>query len=479
MNIKFLFKIKKFSDLIKISRSKKYLKILESINQFKTEDSQKKNSRKRRRKRRRIFNTNFLKNLRLKSFKKFNKKTIQLKPFLLKKRNSKKRKESNILKQKINSLFISKKIDENISLIYSTYKKYLIKKKNLQNNFSLNYPFQNIKKYFSNIEINKFFDIGFAKKTVKKNDKFTQKIGIIFYGDHNLTFVSLIINLKNKIDIIGVTEIPIPGKVIGDYQVEDTNELANIALDSINLLELNDSPLLVVLSTSFFNIHTFNASDLKQISLSDSKIQSKSPYLPSNTLVDFLRMSDKQISNSLIRTIYSKKDLIKSWTDTLQIIDRPIIGLIPAATHIFDAISLKTNEEKIVLIDIESTTTNLLIGSKLADLTSHKLPYGYSLYLNSDLKTANKDYFSRLKNSVNLIFKETKNKIPLNSYVMGSGVDKLISNECELPDGFTSICELNLSDHYYQPQKMSIHEVISDSIETKIYSLTSILTSCV
>ena len=93
MNIKFLFKIKKFSDLIKISRSNKYLKILESINQFKTEDSQKKNSRKRRRKRRRNFNTNFLKNLRLKSYNKFNKKIIQLKSVLLKKRGSNKRKK--------------------------------------------------------------------------------------------------------------------------------------------------------------------------------------------------------------------------------------------------------------------------------------------------------------------------------------------------------------------------------------------------
>ena len=474
MNIKFLFKIKKFSDLIKISKSKRYLRILESINQFKTEDSQKKNS-----KRRKNLDSKFLKDLQFKPFNKINKKITQLKSFLLKPKNSKKRNKSNFLKQKITSSFISKKIDENILQINSTYKKYLIKKKNLQNNLSLNFASINIKQYFSKINFYKFFDIGLTKKSVNKNDKFNQKIGVIFYGDHNLTFVSLIINLKNKINVIGVTEIPIPGKVIGDYQVEDTNELANIALDSLNLLELNDSPLLVVLSTSFFNIHTFNSSDLKQISLSDSKIQSKSPYLPSNTLVDFLRMSDKQISNSLVRTIYSKKDLIQSWTDTLQIIDLPIIGLIPAATHIFDAISLKTNEEKIVLIDIESTTTNLLIGSKLADLTSHKLPYGYSLYLTSDLKTANKDYFSRLKDSINLIFKETKNKIPINFYVMGSGVDKLVNKECALPHGFKSICELNISDYYYQPQKMSIHEVISGSIETKIYSLTSILTSCV
>ena len=85
MNIKFLFKIKKFSDLIKISKSKRYLRILESINQFKTEDSQKKNS-----KRRKNLDSKFLKDLQFKPFNKINKKITQLKSFLLKPKNSKK-----------------------------------------------------------------------------------------------------------------------------------------------------------------------------------------------------------------------------------------------------------------------------------------------------------------------------------------------------------------------------------------------------
>jgi len=468
MNIKFFSKIKSFSDLIKITKSKRYLRIIERINQFKNDDYQKKVSTQRKK-----LNSNFSKKLNFKFSNKYSKKIIQLKSILFKPKNAKKRKKTNSLIQKISYLLIPKKPIKNTTKTNFIYKKFI------NNIFSIKLLRPKIKQYFAKSKVNKFFYGGLTKESVKKNDKYNQKIGIMYYSDHNLTFVSLIINLKNKINITGVTEIPIPGKVIGDYKVEDTNELANIVLDSINLLELNDSPLLLVLSTSFFNIHTFNASDLKQISLSDSKIQSKSPYLPSNTLVDFLRMSDEKISNSLIRTIYSKKDLIKSWTDTLQIIDLPIIGLIPAATHIFDAISLKTNEEKIVLIDIESTTTNLLIGSKLADLTSHKLPFGFSLYLTSDLKTANKDYFSRLKNSVNLIFSESNNKVPTNTYVMGNGLDKLVNNKCTLPEGFISISEMNLSDYFYQPEKMPIHEIISDSIETKIHSLTSIITSCV
>jgi len=261
--------------------------------------------------------------------------------------------------------------------------------------------------------------------------------------------------------------------------VEDSNELANIALDSINLLDLNSAPLLVVLSSSFFNIHTFKASDLKQISQSDRKVQAKSPYLPDNTLVDFFRMSDAQISNGFVRTTYSKKDFIKGWTDTLEMIDLPVIGLVPAAPLIFDAITKITLEEKTVLIDIESTVTTLLIGGALSELNSHKLPFGSSLYISNNLKDSGRNYFDRVSNSIKLIMKENNEKPPLNIFVMGSGLDNLINSKFDLPKGFKNIAELKLSDFSYSPKTMQIHELISNSIDSRIFSLASILTLCV
>ena len=48
MNIKFLSKIKSISDLIKITKSKRYIRIIERINQFKNDDYQKKVSRRRK-----------------------------------------------------------------------------------------------------------------------------------------------------------------------------------------------------------------------------------------------------------------------------------------------------------------------------------------------------------------------------------------------------------------------------------------------
>ena len=340
----------------------------------------------------------------------------------------------------------------------------------------------NLLNQFEKIKNLKFLKSKFklaANKTNKTNKKYDQKIGLAFYGDHNLIIASTIVDLNNNIKVISLNEMPIPGHVIGDSLVEDSNELANIILDSLTLLDLLNSPLFCILSSSFFNIHTFNTSDLKQISQSDVQVQSKSPYLPANTLVDFLRMSDRKISTGLVRTIYSKRDFIKSWTDTLEIVNVPIVGLVPAAIHVFDSITSRITEDTTFLIDIEAAQTTLLIGSNLAELHSQKLPFGYSLYLTDNLKESSKNYFERALNSVKLIIKETNQELPSNIFVMGHGLDKLINSELSLPKGFQSISDLNLSNYSYQPKTMQIHETVSKTIENSIYSLVSILSSCV
>tara|TARA_Y100001933_G_scaffold77959_1_gene79165 strand:- start:3183 stop:4556 length:1374 start_codon:yes stop_codon:yes gene_type:complete len=316
-------------------------------------------------------------------------------------------------------------------------------------------------------------------KKYSRNEKFNQKIGIVFYSDHSLILSSLIMDLDNNIEYTGLTEIPIPANIIGDYLVEDTNELANILLDGINLLDLVDSPLLVILSSSFFNIHTFSSTDLKQISPRDSKVQSKSPYLPANTLIDFLRINFSNSSNGFIRTTYSQKDLIDSWTNTLEIVDNPLIGLIPHAPNVFDYLSTKIIDKKNILIDIESSSTTVLIGGKLDKLFSYKLPFGSSLYISDDQELSSKNYFERVINSIKIILDEKKEELSSKIFVMGIGLDKLVSKDIALPQQFQRVSDLKLTNFSYNPKNMKIHELISKSIETNIDSFSLILKSCV
>lgn len=417
-------KLKSNSFISQISKREKYKKILEKMNYFKTLEFSKKKSNKS--------------------------------------------KKSNLLKKKIKK-FLNLKIS-NQKGQKSNNRDNPIDMKLLRNNFL---------KAFNLTTNSKFLESKFKLSKKKANKKYDQKIGVAFYGDHTLTIFSANLDLNNNIKVLALNEIPIPSNVIGDSLVEDSNELANILLDSLTLLDLLNSPLLLILSSSFFTIHTFNSSDLKQISESDKQVQSKSPFLPANTLVDFLRMTDVKISNGLVRTIYSKRDFIQSWTDTLEIVNLPIIGLVPASAHIFDSITSKITEDTTVLLDIESTETTLLIGTNLAKLNSYKLPFGYSLYITDDLSRSSKSYFERALNSVNLIMKDINQELPLNIFVMGKGLDKLLTSKIPLPKGFQSISDLNLANYLYDSKTMQIHEIVSQSIEHNLCSLVSILSSCV
>ena len=64
---------------------------------------------------------------------------------------------------------------------------------------------------------------------------------------------------------------------------------------------------------------------------------------------------------------------------------------------------------------------------------------------------------------------ETNEELPQYIFVMGLGLDKLVKQGIELPDSFKRISELKLSKYLYEPSKMEIHELISESIDSSIY----------
>ena len=375
--------------------------------------------------------------------------------------------EKNPLVRSINSLVLSLKMNTE-------------KVKNIRNRLLIK-PIEKISIYAIFPKLPKNINLNRRKKKRSGKihlDKKSQTIAVAFFSDHLLKVARISINSNNQILVIGVVEVPIPGHIIGDNYVEDTSELANIILDLFNLLDLDQEPLLVVLASSFFKVHTFESSELKQISNTDSTVQSNSPYLPGETFVEFLSMNQKSTKSKLLRTVYSRRKLIESWTDTLEIVNVPIIGLTPAAPHVFDALTSKLSDQLTILIDVEVTSTTVLIGRKLQDLNSHKLPYGCSLYISDQSYGLSDNYFNRVLSSVELILSEYDFELPSTIFVIGQGLDSLVNNDLPLPPNFKRFSDINLVDYSYAPKNMEIHELISKSIDSTIDILSLITSSC-
>ena len=357
------------------------------------------------------------------------------------------------------------------------------KKQNPKSIFKINFR---IKDILANRNIIEKFTLSLNKIKQIKNplikhtinlDKDSHDLAVLVYNEHFLTLASVIINSNNKVFIKGVIEVPIPGDVIGDSCVEDKNELANIILDLLNLLKLEKSPILLILSSSFFQINTFLSSELRQISNIDNTVKSKSPYLPNDTFIEFRNIPIIKQKNKLVRTIYTSRKLIESWTDTLEILNAPIIGITPSAPHIFDIINNKISEKTSILIDIERNTTMVIVARDSINLTSHKIPYGSSLYSSDDNPELSKNYFSRLLLSLDLIISEYDEDLPSSIFIYGRGLDDLVKQNTTLPIKFKRLSEIKLANYSYLPHQMQIHELASKSIDSTIETL-SLITSC-
>ena len=310
-----------------------------------------------------------------------------------------------------------------------------------------------------------------------KLDKDSHSFCVAFYSDHLLTVSSLTINRDNQILVNGFVEVPVPGDIIGDSLVENKVELANIFLDLFSLLKLNRSPLLIILSSSFFKINTFMTSELKQISNTDSTVQSKSPYLPNDTFVEFFNKFKNSSEQKLVRTTYTNRKLIESWTDTLEILDIPIIGITPCAPNIFDLFKTKILDKTTVLIEIESAKTIVSIGRDSSNLTTHNIPYGNSLYISDKNPVLSNNYFLRVQTSIELIMSEYEEKMPEYIFTYGKGLDDLVKKNTPLPNGFKRLSDINLVDYSFSSNKNQINVSASNSINSTIEVL-ALVTSC-
>ena len=345
--------------------------------------------------------------------------------------------------------------------------------------------FDNLQKYFSKDVIKKFLPEKLSKKTIfsninfkKYDEKFKKYLNFkfsdvisklntnkslnkkkkfeflvdflgIFYINNELFFAHL--QKKNKTNIIkDIVQIDAPSDLIGEYKIEKVPEFSRMINDMINVFELNNPPIILHLSSSFFTTRSFSDSELIVFSEEDPVILSKSPYLPDNTLIQYKRVNGDK-NSSYHRVVYADKEIIDSWINGLSLTGSEIATVTCPTLHLVENLSNQSKKDILILCDIEDYITNVYVLRNNCELFSERLPFGSSVYITGN-ESLNDQFFSRLSSSVKSIISKNKLKFDNKIYLNGNGLDKMISLNNKLNDEFIEVPQ---TKYKLNPEKIS------------------------
>ena len=383
------------------------------------------------------------------------------------KKNKLKDKKSNLLKKqnkfnlKSSNIFISNKLSK-----YS----YKSLQNSLSSRINLNYFDEKTEKYlkFKVSDVIKKFKTNKLTKNTNDLDLLVDLLGI-YYVNNKLFFAHL--KRKNKSNVIqDIVQINAPSDLIGDYKVEKIPEFKRMIEDITNVFDLKNPPIILLLGSSFFTTRSFSDSELIVFSEEDPVILSKSPFLPNNTLVQYKRVNGDK-NSSYHRVVYANKEVIDSWINTLSLIGSEIATVTCPAIHVIEKLTNKSDKEISILCDVEDLITSVYVLRNNCELFSKRLPFGSSVYI-TDKISLNNQFFSRLDSSVKSILSENNLNFDDTIYINGVGIDKMLSLNNDIRDGFCRITrnqyELNLEKVQDFKKDESVLNSFSNILDTLI-----------
>ena len=320
-------------------------------------------------------------------------------------------------------------------------------------------------------QINKFFNKYLSKPNNSQEKVFDDAFVIIHFSDHVLTVAKVSTNQTiNSVDQL--LSINVPTDIIGDFKVENQKELANILQDVISLYEIKSNPIILLLSSTFFTIKSFDDGELVVFSENNPQLLSKSPYLPDDTLMQHARVSGNKLS-SYHRVVYINKSVLDSWIEVLSTLENPLAGVTCSCIHLVEEITIKYGGLT-VLCDIELNSTVIYLENSNCEFNAVKLPFGAAIYISEDENTS-KQFFVRLENSINSILEKFNYKFPKSIYLIGQGFDKLNTTTLSSFDKFKEF-PTNIFNKY-ELNKDIDKETIQNNISNimKLTSITQVL----
>jgi len=306
-------------------------------------------------------------------------------------------------------------------------------------------------------------------KNINKNSsqKITLSIKLlgISYVDNVLSIVYL--ERLNKKNIIrDIVNINIPGDLIGDYKVEKIPEVKRIIDDVINIFGLKNPPIILFLSSPFFTARTFSDSELVVFSEEDPIILSKSPFLPDKTLVQYKRVNGDK-NSSYHRIIYANKEVIDSWMNVITLSGSKIVTVTCGPLHLIEKLSDISDEDINILCDIGNNSTTIYLIRKECELITTKLPFGSSIYITGK-ESLNNEFFSRLDKSIKKVILDNNLKFDFEVYVNGNGIDKMLSINNNLKEGFIKIPNNNFKVDNDKDLDIELNQSLLNSFSTVV-----------
>ena len=250
----------------------------------------------------------------------------------------------------------------------------------------------------------------FQKKLIKnqsegfKSDKEINNFVGVFYNENDLYLTP--ISIKNNETVFSnLVKIDIPTDIVGETKIENIPEFSSIVQDIIEVFDLDDPKIILFLGSSFFTIRSFDENKISSFSNDSEEILSKSPFLAHNTLIASHKVIESN-THSFYRVAYLEKEAIDTWAYALEKIDLKIVTITSPIFSLIEKISSKSKKNIVLICDIEKFSTTVYLQKENSELFNTKLPYGSSLYISTDGVTNQYEMFLlRLENSINQIIK--------------------------------------------------------------------------
>ena len=118
-----------------------------------------------------------------------------------------------------------------------------------------------------------------------------------------------------------------------------------------------------------------------------------------------------------------------------------------------------------MLCDIEDFITTVYVIRKNCELFSSRLPFGSSFYITGQ-DSLNDQFFSRLKNSVESIIKESNFRFNDNIYLTGNGLDIMLSKNNTISEGFLKVPRNNFKFEKQKESNFENESILSSFCDT-------------